>query len=97
MADRISNACAALGYLWQLDGFIHRHPRMLVQVAFSLQMTAYFNLRREDVLSVSDHRSEGLCWKDVSLFLLARPGTTHRAAIAQLAIRRCTEQDDIVV
>ncbi|KAF1352467.1 hypothetical protein BDV97DRAFT_282815, partial [Delphinella strobiligena] len=61
-----------LHFLWACDEYTFRHPRVRVQLSFSLLILAYLGLRPGEfaVSSMNRDTNEGLKYKDVCLYLV---------------------------
>ncbi len=61
-----------LTYLWTLDEYEYQHPRMRVQVGFSLLMMHYMGLRPGEFTESTAHvgSNEGLLWKDLEIRII---------------------------
>jgi len=77
-----------LRYLWIHDEYEYPHPRMRLQLAFSILVMHFVGLRPGELVESTAHQgsNEGLLWKDVDIMMIPnREGAP--LFVAQLRIR----------
>ncbi|KAF2680670.1 hypothetical protein K458DRAFT_256458, partial [Lentithecium fluviatile CBS 122367] len=74
-----------LSYLWRCDEYQYQHPRIRIQITWSILLEAFYGLRPGEMIESSTHRgsNEGIHYGDITLAL-----TRHEGALRyQIEIR----------